>query len=440
MRAKEERAGLVSKDMLSAVVEGQKAKVAHLRTPSHTFAHRTRTSRSHAEHHTTLHATPATAASPPPFTTPSPHPPPHLATPRATYNRATHFAPPPSAPPTSQVGKQTLDLEALTFENGGHLMANKRCHLPAGSFRTQRKGYEEVHVPALKATPFEDNEKIVTVAEIPEWAQPAFGGTKALNRVQSRVYPCAMFSAENMLICAPTGAGKTNVAMLCMLHEIGMHRNKTTGEVDLDAFKIVYVAPMKALVQEMVLNFRNRLEPFGVTVNELTGDSTLTKEQINDTQVHCAPSRRPCHAARAQALRALAPAPPAHPPPTSNPPYPTPHIQPLTSNPPSHTPIPTTPPSSILHPPPCFAAHHHDAGEVGHHHAQERRPHVHTARAAGHHRRDPPAARPPWPRAREHRGAHRAPDRDDAGDDPCRRPLGHPAQLRGRRHLPARQA
>ena len=42
---------------------------------------------------------------------------------------------------------------------------------------------------------------------------------------------------------------------------------------------------MKALVQEMVLNFRNRLEPFGVTVNELTGDQTLTKEQINDTQL-----------------------------------------------------------------------------------------------------------------------------------------------------------
>ena len=65
--------------------------------------------------------------------------------------------------------------------------------------------------------------------EIPEWAQPAFGGTKSLNRVQSRVYNCAMFSAENMLICAPTGAGKTNVAMLCMLHEIGMHRSPTTG-------------------------------------------------------------------------------------------------------------------------------------------------------------------------------------------------------------------
>lgn len=27
-----------------------------------------------------------------------------------------------------------------------------------------------------------------------------------------------------MLVCAPTGAGKTNVAMLAMLHEIGLHR------------------------------------------------------------------------------------------------------------------------------------------------------------------------------------------------------------------------
>lgn len=50
-----------------------------------------------------------------------------------------------------------------------------------------------------------------------------------------------------MLMCAPTGAGKTNVAMLAMLQTIGMHRED--GEIDLDAFKIVYIAPMKALVQ-----------------------------------------------------------------------------------------------------------------------------------------------------------------------------------------------
>ena len=47
----------------------------------------------------------------------------------------------------ARVGKTVLDLESLAFEDGGHLMANKKCQLPPGSFRTQKKGYEEVGPP-----------------------------------------------------------------------------------------------------------------------------------------------------------------------------------------------------------------------------------------------------------------------------------------------------
>ena len=54
--------------------------------------------------------------------------------------------------------KKLLDLEDLTFKDGSHLMANKKCQLPDGSFRKQRKGYEEVHVPALKPKAFETGE------------------------------------------------------------------------------------------------------------------------------------------------------------------------------------------------------------------------------------------------------------------------------------------
>lgn len=55
--------------------------------------------------------------------------------------------------------------------------------------------------------------------------------------------------------------------------------------MNLDAFKIVYIAPMKALVQECVLNFGKRLEAYGITVRELSGDQSLTRQQINETQV-----------------------------------------------------------------------------------------------------------------------------------------------------------
>ncbi|KAF5369746.1 hypothetical protein D9757_011977 [Collybiopsis confluens] len=55
---------------------------------------------------------------------------------------------------------------------------------------------------------------------------------------------------------------------------------------DLDSFKIIYIAPMKALVQEMVGNFTSRLtSAYGVKVAELTGDSQLTKAQIAETQI-----------------------------------------------------------------------------------------------------------------------------------------------------------
>ncbi len=74
-----------------------------------------------------------------------------------------------------------------------------------------------------------------------------------------------------MLVCAPTGAGKTNIALLAMLQTISNHISN--GIIEKDKFKIVYIAPMKALVNEIVGNFSKRLEPLGLTVRELTGDS-----------------------------------------------------------------------------------------------------------------------------------------------------------------------
>ncbi|CAL8154986.1 unnamed protein product [Prunus armeniaca] len=43
-----------------------------------------------------------------------------------------------------------------------------------------------------------------------EFAQAAFRGYKSLNRIQSRIF---------RTVCAPTGAGKTNIAVISILHE-----------------------------------------------------------------------------------------------------------------------------------------------------------------------------------------------------------------------------
>lgn len=185
---------------------------------------------------------------------------------------------------------QLLKLEDLEFAQGGHLNSNKHVSLPDGSHRTQHKGYEEVFVPAMKPQEFEKDEKLVLIKDMPEWTRASFP-YESLNRVQSRLYPTTFGTNENILLCAPTGAGKTNVALCCILNEIAKHRNED-GTINLDDFKIIYIAPMRSLVQEVTGNFSKRLAPHGITVSELTGDHQLTKAQIFATQlIVCTPEK-----------------------------------------------------------------------------------------------------------------------------------------------------
>ncbi len=80
--------------------------------------------------------------------------------------------------------------------------------------------YEEILVPASKPPAFKEGERLISISELPEWMHPAFEGMKELNRIQSRVTQTALYTSENILMCAPTGAGKTNVAMLTILQEV----------------------------------------------------------------------------------------------------------------------------------------------------------------------------------------------------------------------------
>jgi activating signal cointegrator complex subunit 3 len=165
----------------------------------------------------------------------------------------------------------------------GYIQGTKMA-LPAGFERKDNKKFEEVTVPAaLTGTAADIGRKLVAVSELDEIGRLAFQGMKSLNRIQSVVFDCAYRTAENMLVCAPTGAGKTNVAMLCVIQTVKQHIE--AGLIKKDKFKIVYVAPMKALAAEMAESFGRRLAPLGLSVRELTGDMQLTKAEIANTQM-----------------------------------------------------------------------------------------------------------------------------------------------------------
>lgn len=82
-----------------------------------------------------------------------------------------------------------------------------------------------------------------------------------------------------MLCCAPTGAGKTNVALLSILNIVNELYDTVNKKLTRD-FKVVYISPLKALATEIVNKFQNKLKYLGISVWEFTGDVSLSKKEL----------------------------------------------------------------------------------------------------------------------------------------------------------------
>ena len=174
-------------------------------------------------------------------------------------------------------------------------IAGSKILLPENIKRVDTHVYEEVFIPPSDSFTTADPKDymgtkeaicfnpLVKTSSLDEIGQLVFRNVKSLNRIQSIVFESAYNTNENLLICAPTGAGKTNIALLSIVNQI--KKNIVNGVLKKDDFKIVYIAPMKALAAEMVDNFSNRLAPLGIVVRELTGDIQLTKQEIMETQM-----------------------------------------------------------------------------------------------------------------------------------------------------------
>lgn len=163
------------------------------------------------------------------------------------------------------------------------MVCGQMANIPLDAIKKSTNTYDLITIPPKKSTtPIEMVEKI-KVSDMDAIGQTVFCDIETFNNIQSEVYPIAYHTNENMLICAPTGAGKTNIALLTIVQQI---KNFIEDNVlRLEKFKIVYVCPMKALANEMASNFSKKLLPLGVNVRELTGDMQLTRKEIAETQM-----------------------------------------------------------------------------------------------------------------------------------------------------------
>ncbi|KAL7455807.1 hypothetical protein ACHAWC_007346, partial [Mediolabrus comicus] len=169
--------------------------------------------------------------------------------------------------------------------------------LPRGTIREIKEGYEQVIIPApvLEKSRLRTRINLDEVLGYDTDERMAFDGCTSLNPMQSTVFEAAYNTRENLLICAPTGAGKTNVAMLTVvshLRDVGLigaayHDDDhyyDNGPVSTGK-KIVYIAPMKALAQEVVEKFSSKLKCLGIIVRELTGDMQLSRAEAEAAHI-----------------------------------------------------------------------------------------------------------------------------------------------------------
>ena len=128
---------------------------------------------------------------------------------------------------------------------------------------------------------------------LPKWAKKCFD-FQFFNEIQSTVFDKSFNSDENLLITAPTGAGKTNIALITILREIWRElKLKNMSQIDENFdfsktiwdFKILFLVPLKALANEFINKFTAQLGYFNLVINEFSGDVDLTKEQIDKTNL-----------------------------------------------------------------------------------------------------------------------------------------------------------
>lgn len=116
------------------------------------------------------------------------------------------------------------------------MICGQPTNVPNDAIKTSTKIYDEITIPARKSTQKIDFVPKIKVSTMDKIGKMVFKDIESFNHIQSEVYPVAYHTNENMLICAPTGAGKTNIALLTIVQQIKSFLENDV--VRLDRFKV----------------------------------------------------------------------------------------------------------------------------------------------------------------------------------------------------------
>jgi ATP-dependent DNA helicase HFM1/MER3 len=110
--------------------------------------------------------------------------------------------------------------------------------------------------------------RLVPATDLPDRFRSLFPFS-IFNIVQSKSFPVAFSSDDNMVLSAPTGSGKTVVMELAICRLMASHSN--------EQFKVVYQAPTKSLCSERFRDWQAKFGTLDLQCAELTGDTDYSQ-------------------------------------------------------------------------------------------------------------------------------------------------------------------
>lgn len=110
-----------------------------------------------------------------------------------------------------------------------------------------------------------------SVNELPSQYRAIFSEFPYFNSVQSTVFDSVIYTDKNLVISAPTSSGKTVILELAIV-QLMISLNYNLSKNDFK-FKVVYMAPLKALCSEKFNEWTRKFEYLNVKCIQLTGDT-----------------------------------------------------------------------------------------------------------------------------------------------------------------------
>ncbi|XP_045536662.1 ATP-dependent DNA helicase MER3 homolog [Papilio machaon] len=101
------------------------------------------------------------------------------------------------------------------------------------------------------------------------------------NVVQTKVIEDALYSDKSLVVCAPTGSGKTVIFEMAIVQLLMEMEEKNIDE----DFKIIYMAPIKAICTERLTEWSPKFSKFNSLCIEVTGDTDVDFSQLKPYRI-----------------------------------------------------------------------------------------------------------------------------------------------------------